>query len=358
MKNDMGTFGPVEKRTGKFISFDGTPIYYEVRGTGKPLVLCYGIACLINHWTHQIRYFSQSYQTIVLDYRGHHRSGTPTDRSNLSIDAICRDIDGLLNHLEIEQSAFCGHSYGAMVLLRFYELYPERVANLILVNGFAGSPLLHVFGVDKITPLIKFAKDVYEAFPSALGGLWKAAVSNPLAIPLSSLAGGFNLNLTSMRDIEIYARGVAAMDLQVFITLFEEMVLTDLSSVLDRIERPTLVIAGDQDGVTPKSYQENMHRRIAGSEFLAVPYGSHCTQLDFPDFVNLRIEKFLTETGYALESEKPTVHPEQLELISLTKPAVRKQGRKKKTTKLIGMPGDMPGKKKSKKAAVARSKRH
>jgi pimeloyl-ACP methyl ester carboxylesterase len=41
-----------------------------------------------------------------------------------------------------------------------------------------------------------------------------------------------------------------------------------------------------------------MNRRIKGSQLLRVPYGSHCTQLDLPDFVNLRIERFLEEIGY------------------------------------------------------------
>jgi len=77
----------ISKTTGTFESFDGTKIYYEVRGQGRPIVLCYGLACLINHWTHQIKAFSMDYQTIVFDYRGHHNSDTPVKRENLTIDA-------------------------------------------------------------------------------------------------------------------------------------------------------------------------------------------------------------------------------------------------------------------------------
>ena len=76
------------------------------------------------------------------------------------------------------------------------------------------------------------------------------------------------------------------------------MVSYDGLSVLDRIDVPTLIISGSADSVTPLHYQENLHKKIKGSEFLSVPYGSHCTQLDLPDFVNLRIEKFLKQNGY------------------------------------------------------------
>jgi pimeloyl-ACP methyl ester carboxylesterase len=287
-----------EKKTGTFISFDGTPIYYEVRGTGKPVVMCYGLACLINHWIQQIKYFSHDYQTIVFDYRGHHLSGIPENHDNLTIDAICQDIKGLLDHLHIKEASFWGHSLGVQLLLRYYDMFPETVNNLIFINGFAENPIKGMFGVDTVATVFRLFKKGYRSFPQTLGGFWRAGVTNPLAIPLSALAGGFNLRLTSMKDIEVYARGVAAMDLDIFMTLFEQMMNYDGTPVLDRINKPVLIISGASDGVTPISYQEKMHRRIRGSQFLVVPYGSHCTQLDLPDFVNLRIDKFLHDLGY------------------------------------------------------------
>ncbi len=295
----------IAKKTGTFVSFDGTPIYYEVRGEGRPVFLCYGIACLINHWTHQIRYFSENYQTIVFDYRGHHKTPAPTNRENLTLDAICRDMQGLMEHLGIEKASFWGHSYGVQILLRFYDMFPQSVSNLVFINGFASNPIKGMFGVNVVDHVFKLFKEGYRTIPTTLSSIWKFAVTNPLAIPLSSLAGGFNLSLTSLKDIEVYARGVAAMDLDVFIKLFDQMMTYDGTQVLDRIEVPVLIISGSKDGVTPRSHQEKMHRQIRGSQYLRVPYGSHCTQLDLPDFVNLRIEKFLAENHYVSDSEAP-----------------------------------------------------
>lgn len=295
--NDSGVFD-VEKRTGSFESFDGTRIYYEVRGTGRPMIFCYGIACLMNHWIHQFKYFSKGYQTIVFDYRGHHASGTPNDRDNLTLDAICMDVKALCDHLGIKGASFWGHSFGVQILLRFYDMYPEYVSNMIFVNGFAAKPLKQVLGLDALSGL-KLFKEAYKKFPETLSLLWKFGVTNPVAIPLSALAGGFNTRLTSLKDIEVYARGVSSMDLDVFITLFERMMDYDGSPVLDRIKIPVLVIGGSKDGVTPIEHQELMHKRIRGSQYLKIPYGSHCTQLDLPDFVNLRADKFLSDLGYA-----------------------------------------------------------
>lgn len=292
----------IAKRTGTFESYDGTSIYYEERGAGKPIILCYGLACLTNHWIHQIRYFSQNYRVIVFDYRGHHSSGTPADHSELSVDALVKDVRALMTHLDLKQASFWGHSYGVQLLLRYYDLYPETVSNLVFINGFAKNPIHGMFGSilgpETISRVFRAFQEGYKLAPAPITQFWKAAVTNPLSIPLAALAGGFNLNLTSIKDIEVYTRGVASLDVEIFMTLFEEMMDYDGTAVLEKINAPTLIISGSKDGVTPAAHQYEMHRKIRGSELLRVPYGSHCTQLDLPEFVNLRTEKFLQQHMY------------------------------------------------------------
>jgi pimeloyl-ACP methyl ester carboxylesterase len=293
----------IPKKTGTFQSYDGTTIYYEERGTGRPIILCYGLACLMNHWTHQIRYFSQNYRVITFDYRGHHGSGIPVDHKELSVDALVKDIRALVDHLEISQASFWGHSYGVQLLLRYYDLYPETVKNMVFINGFATNPIRGMFGAlmgpDTITKVFRAFQEGYKYAPQPLTALWRAAVLNPVSIPLAAMAGGFNLSLTSIKDIEVYVRGVASLDIEIFMKLFEEMMDYDGTAVLEQIRVPTLIVSGSKDGVTPASHQYAMQKKIKGSELLRVPYGSHCTQLDLPEFVNLRVEKFLAQNLYS-----------------------------------------------------------
>jgi pimeloyl-ACP methyl ester carboxylesterase len=287
-----------EKKTGYFKSFDGTPIYYEVRGKGKPIVLTYGIVCLMNHWHHQLKYFSENYQTIVFDLRGHHNTPVPLDRENLSLDAIARDIPLLLEHLGIEKASFWGHSFGCQLLIRAYDINPKIFENLVFINGFATNPLNGMFGTDFVNRVFSVIKQGYGFLPATLSYLWKKNATNPIGMTLSALAGGFNLNLTGFQDIEIYAKGVGAIDADIFLNLFEQMMKYDGNGVLDRINCPTLIIGGQKDSVTPAEHQENLHKKIKGSEYIVVPHGTHCTQLDMPDFVNLKIEKFLRAHKY------------------------------------------------------------
>lgn len=288
----------IRKTTGFAKSFDGTPIFYEVRGEGKPLLLCYGIGCLMNHWHNQTRFFSNRYKVILLDYRGHHQSPVPQKHDNLTIDACVQDIKAVMDHLEIEKASFWGHSWGTQLLIRAYDLFPERFDNLVFINGFANNPIKGMFGTDLPEQGFDALKRGYQMLPETSSYMWKKLVFNPMSVWLAQISGGFNAQLTPLKDIEVYLKGVATINVKVFLTLFEAMMKYDGSPVCDRIEAPTLIIAGDSDKVTPLKFQEALHKRIKTSQFTSVPFGSHCTMLDMPEFVNLRIEKFLKENSY------------------------------------------------------------
>jgi pimeloyl-ACP methyl ester carboxylesterase len=288
----------IAKTSGTFRSFDGTRIHYEVRGEGRPILMAYGIGCLTNHWIHQVKYFSRRYKTIVFDYRAHHLSEIPQSRENLTIDALALDTRGLIDHLELETVSLWGHSFGTQIAVRAYDMFPDRIHSLVFINGFTSDPLSGMFGSGLPSTTFQLLKNGYQRLPETLSFLWRTSLDNPLAVHLAALAGGFNLQLTHLKDIEIYTRGVASMDLQSLLILFEQMLAYDGRPVLDRIAVPTLIIGGKNDSVTPQKYQEDMHRRVRGSEFLMVPMGSHCTQLDMPDLVNLKIERHLLNNGY------------------------------------------------------------
>lgn len=291
MKDNMET---TPKTTGSFESFDGTPIHYEVRGEGEPLVLVYGIACIVNHWHHQIEYFAKKYKVITFDLRGHQKSNPVADMNQLTMDALAKDILGLLKHLKINKAHFAGHSFGAPIILKLYDKSPSSILSMIFINGFARNPIKGMFGLDIVEPFFYFVKSQYRSQPELWNTLWKMAIDNPLAIYLTALAGGFNLKVTHLKDIEIYVRGVARLNLDVFLTMFETLMEYDGESVLEKIEIPTLIISGEKDMVTPMKFQYHFKEKIKDSELVIVPYGSHCTQLDFPDYTNLKIEKFLS----------------------------------------------------------------
>ncbi len=283
----------IPKVTGFYKSFDGTPIYYEVRGEGEPIIFVYGIACLMNHWHYQMTHFSKHFKVISYDLRGHHKSNPVANLENLNIDSLARDLVGLIQSLDLKSAHLAGHSFGVPVILEAYRQNPEVVKSMTLINGFAKNPIKGMFGLDVIEPFFHYMKSQYDLNPDLWNNLWKMAVYNPLAMRMAALAGGFNLKLTHFKDVEVYARGVSQMDLGLFLPMFEALMNFNGEEILETIQKPTLIISGADDKVTPKSFQKEFHEKIKGSEFVSVPYGSHCTQLDLPDYVNLKMQDFI-----------------------------------------------------------------
>ena len=289
----------VLKETGYFESFDGSSVYFERRGQGAPIIFCYGIGCLFNHWLPQIKHFSKTHGVSMFDYRGHHKTPVPSDKESLTIDSLAKDLIAYCEFSGIEKVDFVGHSFGCQILLQAYSQKPELFKSLTFVNGLYRNPFEHMIDADDLVELINQAKKIYNQAPGFISMLWEKGVTNPLLVPLSSLTGGFNLSKTALKDIEIYARGVSAIDLRVFLTFFEQMVAFNAEETLSKITAPTLIICGSKDALTPMDEQEKMHELIASSELYPVPYGSHCTQLDFPEMVNLKIQKFISEAQAA-----------------------------------------------------------
>lgn len=283
----------IEKKVGSYTSFDGTPIYYEIRGQGEPLVFIYGIACLMNHWHYQVEHFSKTHQVILFDIRGHHKSTPVGDFNNLTLDALAKDLNGLLMHLEIKNAHIVGHSFGVPYAIKMWELFPETVRSVTFINGFCRNPLKKLFGLDFVEPLFNFLRTQHAKSPDLWNTLWRGMIDNPVAFQLAALAGGFNIRLTQFKDIEMYGRGVSRLELPIFFQLFEQLLQFEGKDILSTMKCPALILAGDKDLLTPPEYQQEMHQLIKGSELMKVPYGSHCSQLDFPEFINLKMDQFL-----------------------------------------------------------------
>ena len=286
----------IEKKVGYYKAFDGTQIYYETRGEGEPIVFIYGIACLMNHWHHQAEFFAKTHKVILFDIRGHHKSVPVANLNNMKFEHLAFDLQGLLKHLGHDSAHIVGHSFGAPYLLKAYEQFPEIFKSLVFINGFARNPLKKLFGLEFVEPLFNFIREQHAKSPDLWNALWKTMIDNPIAFQVAAMAGGFNIKLTQFKDIEMYGRGVSRLELPLFFELFDQLLKFDGVNILSQIEPPTLVIAGEKDFLTPPSFQKEMSERIAHSEFLLVPYGSHCCQLDFPEFINLKLQEFFAKT--------------------------------------------------------------
>src|SRR5579872_6305635 len=116
-----------------YADVNGIHLYYEIHGTGKPLVLLHGGLGSSQLFVPNIDELSKGRQVIAVDLQGHGRTAD-IDRP-FSLEAMSEDIAGLLQFLKISKADVMGYSLGAGVALQVAARHPEMVNKLVLVSA-------------------------------------------------------------------------------------------------------------------------------------------------------------------------------------------------------------------------------
>ena len=154
-----------------YFSANGTNLFYEITGTGTPLLFSHEFAGDYTSWDLQVRHFSRKYQVITYNARGYPPSDVPDDPALYSQDQSVEDIKLLLNHLNIDQAYLCGLSMGGSAILNFGIKYPNMAKALIVASAGSGS-------------------DDPEQFRKSGGTLSDALLSNGMATGIQQYATG------------------------------------------------------------------------------------------------------------------------------------------------------------------------
>ena len=115
------------------VKINDAELYYEVHGSGFPLVLSHSGRTSLNNFDANIPVLSQHYQVVAYDRRGCERSKAPENSD--SPQAWVEDLHALLEHLNIDRAYIGGVSYGAMLSVEFLFAYPKMVEAVISACG-------------------------------------------------------------------------------------------------------------------------------------------------------------------------------------------------------------------------------
>lgn len=214
---------------------NGINMYYEIYGTGYPLVLIHGGGSTIHtSFGRIIPLLSKNRQIIAVEMQAH---GHTSDReAPLSFTQDANDVVTLLKNLGIPKADIFGFSNGAQTAMQIAISHPETVHKLILAAGFykkAGTP----------------------------GWFWEAMKQATFSdMPQVFKDEYMKINNDSAKLLNMFNRDVVRMQ------TFTDWSDTDLQS----ISAPTLIIIGDNDVVTPE-HAVAMHRLIAHSQLAIIP---------------------------------------------------------------------------------------
>lgn len=118
---------------GHYAKVNGIKLYYEIYGSGEPLVLIHGNGDSIAGLKAQIQYFTKQYKVIVADSRGHGNSGLGTDQLNYI--QMMEDWNALLDHLKVKQANIFGWSDGGILGLLLAINHPDKVGKLAIMGA-------------------------------------------------------------------------------------------------------------------------------------------------------------------------------------------------------------------------------
>jgi pimeloyl-ACP methyl ester carboxylesterase len=256
-----------------FANVNGTRLYYEVAGSGFPLVLIHGITLDTRMWDDQLAAFAGHFQVIRYDVRGFGRSTLPTDEDYSNAD----DLKALLDHLGIASTFVLGLSMGGGIAIDFALTYPETVDALILADSAVGGFQLSPERAALVNAISSKAKET--GIPAAKK-LW---LDDPL--------------FGSAREIPVVRSRLAEIVSDYsgwhWIKGPRRQAFPPPVNRLHEIDIATLVIVGERDIPDFQAIAGTLHQRIPHAQKVVLPGVGHMCNMEAPDQFNTTVLAFL-----------------------------------------------------------------
>jgi pimeloyl-ACP methyl ester carboxylesterase len=259
-----------EPTTG-YAPVNGLNMYYEIHGSGEPLVLLHGSYMAISNnfnWTWWIGEFSKTRGVIAVEMQGHGR--TADISRDFSYEYLADDIAALLDYLRIEQADLFGYSMGGGVAMQVAIRHPEKVRKVVSMSA--------VFRHDG------WVQEALDMFPLFTADFFKGS---PIEDDYKKLS-------PTPAEFPTFVKRVIAMDLQPYDFGADKLKAT---------RAPFFFIHGDADGVRLNHMAEMFRlkgdeimgdmRPRAESRFAVLPDTTHVTLSEKDNVIIPMVNDFL-----------------------------------------------------------------
>jgi pimeloyl-ACP methyl ester carboxylesterase len=250
--------------SGKYATVNGLKMYYEVHGSGRPLVLLHGAF----GWATVPPPLAKGRQVIAVELQGHGHTAD-TDRP-LTYEQMADDTAALLRQLKIEEADVFGYSMGGNVGLALAIRHPKLVRKLVILGSHAGR-LEDIFEPESFKQFKVLPADFA---PPILKGAYDKIAPDPKRWPVL---------VAKVKNMGLDFKGFAKEDMKA-------------------IRAPVLVMQGDRDGVRPEHAVE-LFRLLPNAQLAVIPGGDHFLLFTSPEKILLTVVAFLDAPGPETRTE-------------------------------------------------------
>ncbi|MCI8280847.1 MAG: alpha/beta hydrolase [Lachnospiraceae bacterium] len=245
-------------------------LYYEVQGTGKPLLFIHGVVVDGDLYKEASRLLSPYYQVITYDRRGSSRS-VPVYQDTYDIKAQVRDAYALMEHLGLGQVFLAGASAGGSVAMEVFRAYPDRISHLFLYE----TPL---------TTLLPKQEEEQEWVRQIEEYVKKGKINRAMLEFMLSLGEGDERKRPKPKEVEEREIGNYDHFLHHEFSVFMHY-LPEIGYYKEHSDRITVAV-GERSGESRYVQAARKFGELIGCEILHFP-GCHNLPCDLPeDFVN------------------------------------------------------------------------
>jgi 3-oxoadipate enol-lactonase len=253
-------------------------ICYEEHGSGHPLLLIPGLSNSRLTWWKQTEEFSKKYRVIEMDNRD--AGDSSLGAGPYTIGDMAEDAAGLIRNLSIGPVHVIGWSMGGFISLELTVRHPELVERLILVSTSAG-------GLGFTPPTADIQASLmpsgYEDIETRVRRIY----------PLLAAPGYMDRRPEDMDRIVEHEKA-KRMSLKSYERQFQAVVTWGgVSSRLDDIRAPVLVVHGDADRLVPYGNGQFLSAHIQGARLITYSQVGHLPPIEVPERFNRDVMEFL-----------------------------------------------------------------
>jgi len=248
---------------------DGGNIHVIERGAGRPLVLVHGVTLQAEAWSPLLHLLADRFRVVAVDVRGHGRS-TPGE-GGIGRRRAADDLAAVLDQLDLRGAVMMGHSMGGMILGELCADHPEVVRDRVAALVFMSTAVSHL-----VPPVVLPAWGRVERRTqrrlAAGRTLPRVIGDNDRSLLVSRLAFG---SRPSGAAVEQTARLGAAVDTDVYLPLWLDLLDYDGEQALESVDLPALVLVGSRDLLTPVHQARRIVAHLRQGELHVLPGAGH-----------------------------------------------------------------------------------